>query len=189
MRQTSRVKGGIFCVLAAFSLTGPVSASKAAAQAMKTPVIENYGALRADTDVGELPDPALRYRVVFEIARSASEPGAVNPALDRLARFVNLLGAAGIRPKPGDIVAVVHGAATPTIMADAAYEARFHRPNPDAVLIQALERAGVAVHVCSYALGNQKIVAADVAEGVELDLAAMMTLANLQLKGWALIAG
>ena len=189
MMQASSLRNGIFCVLAAFSLTAPVSASKAADQAVKTPVIQNYGALRADTDVGELPDLTLRYRVVFEITRSASEAGAVNPALDRLARFVNLLGAAGIRPKPGDIVAVIHGAATPTVLADPAYEARFNRPNPDAALIQALARAGVAVHVCSYALGNQNIAHADVAQGIKVDLAAMMTLANLQLKGWALIAG
>ncbi|CAM5579177.1 DsrE family protein [Sphingobium scionense] len=56
-------------------------------------------------------------------------------------------------------------------------------------LIEELQRAGVAIHVCSHALANQKIERNDVAKDVMIDLAAMVTLANLQLKGWAVIPG
>jgi len=153
------------------------------------PVIEKYGTLRSVENVSEMPDPSLRYKVAFEITRSANDAGAINPGLDRLARFVNLLGASEIRPARGEIVAVIHGPATPVVLTDAAYQERFHHANPDRELIQALLRAGVSIHVCSYALGNQKIEGKTVAPGINVDLAAMMTLATLQLKGWALISG
>lgn len=153
------------------------------------PVIPGFGEIRPAQDVANLPDPALRYKVAFEVTRAASDSSQVNPALDRVARFVNLLGASGIRPAPGDIVIVVHGAATPALMGDTAYRERFSRANPNTPLIAALVKAGVSVHVCSYALTNAKIEHPAVANGVTIDLAAMVTLSTLQLKGWALLPG
>jgi hypothetical protein len=83
--------------------------------AMAQQVIPDYGTLIPAKDVGNLPDPSLRYRVAFEVNRAADDPGKINPALDRVARFVNLLGASGIRPAVGDIVVVIHGTATPSM--------------------------------------------------------------------------
>lgn len=62
---------------------------------------------------------------------------------------------------------------------------------PSAVsrLIKELQRAGIAIHVCSYALANQKIERDTVAEDVTIDLAAMVARVNLQLRGWAVISG
>lgn len=166
---------------------GLTMVSSAFAHDVYHPVIAGYGAIRPADDVANLPDPSLRYRAVFEITRPASDNAQVNPALDRVARFINLLGAAGIRPAPGDVVVVIHGPATPSILSDVGYEVRFHQINPNSRLIEELQRAGVAIHVCSYALDNQRIERNEVAKDVAVDLAAMVTLANLQLKGWALI--
>ncbi|MBS0237969.1 MAG: DsrE family protein [Proteobacteria bacterium] len=153
------------------------------------PVIAGFGAVKPAGDAANLPDPSLRYRVVFEVTRAASDPAQINPALERVARFVNLLGASGIRPANGDIVVVIHGPATSSILSDDAYQARFHQANPDTPLIEALQQAGVAIHVCSYALANAKIEKDAVARNVTIDLAAMVTLATLQLKGWVLMTG
>jgi intracellular sulfur oxidation DsrE/DsrF family protein len=166
---------------------GLMMTGNANAQDANHPVIAGYGAIHPAQDLANLPDPSLRYRVAFEITRAANDTGQVNPALDRVARFINLLGAAGVRPDPGDIVVVMHGPATPSILRDAAYETRFHQANPNSGLIAKLQQAGVAIHVCSFALANQRIERDEVAKGVTIDLAAMVTLANLQLKGWALI--
>ncbi|EZP73103.1 hypothetical protein BV97_04984 [Novosphingobium resinovorum] len=170
----------------AFALAVPGSVM---AQDASHPVIPGYGAIMPAHDVASLPDPSLRYHVAFEVTRAGTDDAQINPALDRVARFVNLLGASGVRPAPGDIVVVIHGPATTAILNDAGYQARFHRANPNTRLIEELQRAGVAIHVCSYALANQKIERNAVAKDVTIDLAAMVTLANLQLKGWAVIPG
>jgi intracellular sulfur oxidation DsrE/DsrF family protein len=170
-------------------LASALLATGAAAQDANAPVIQGYGALRVQHDVANHPDPALRYRVAFEVTRAADDASKVNPAFDRIARFVNLLGASGIRPAPGDVVIVIHGPAANAILNDAGYQTRFHLANPNDDLIRKLIAAGVAVHVCDYALAGQKIERNEVTNGVVADEAAMITLATLQLRGWAVITG
>ncbi len=170
-------------------VVGTVLAGSAVAQDASHPVIAGYGAIQPAVDVSNPPDPSLRYRVVFEVTRTASDNAQINPAFDRVARFVNLLAASGVHPPRGDIIIVIHGPATTSILSDAAYQARFHQANPNTRLIEELQKAGVIIHVCSYALAGAKIEKAAVAKDVSIDLAAMVTLATLQLKGWALIAG
>jgi len=166
-----------------------IAATPAVAQDDTRPVIAGFGAIHPLNGLANPPDPARRYRVIFEVTRAASEAGKINPALDRVARFVNLLGAAGIRPAADDIVVVLHGPATPVVLSDEAYRERFGTNNPDRDLVDALHEAGVSLHVCSYALANAKIDHAAVAPGWSIDVAAMVTIVNHQLDGWVLLEG
>jgi len=150
------------------------------------PVIKGHGGIHPTVGAGERPDEALRYRVVFNVTKPAVA-GKSNPTLERVARFVNLLGADGVRPRAGDLVAIVHGAATPSVMKDETFRARFGRANPDLAVIAALRKAGVEVHVCSQALVGNRIPRSDVHPLVQVDVAALTTLANLQLRGYAMI--
>ena len=84
-------------------------------------------------------------------------------------------------------MAIIHGAATPSILNADAYRKRNGAPNPNLDLIRRLRAAGVSVRVCSQALAGQRITATDVAEDVQIDVAGVTTLANLQLRGYALI--
>ncbi|MFT9089470.1 MAG: DsrE family protein [Gluconacetobacter sp.] len=152
-------------------------------------VVPAYGAVHAADGLANRPDPSLRYRVAFDTTRAPADPEQINPALERIARFMNLLAAEGVHPKAGDVVAIVYGAAAPSILSDAAYRARFGRDNPNTALLRALRKAGVSIDVCSYALSGQKIARDAVADGIQVDLSAMVTLANLQLRGWAVISG
>lgn len=68
-----------------------------------------------------------------------------------------------------------------------AYRAKPGTANPNLELIRRLTEAGAEVHVCSQALFGNHIERSSVAELVEVDLAALVTLANLQLRGYALI--
>lgn len=150
-------------------------------------VINGYGTVRPMKGAEEPPSPKLRYQVVFDISKAAEQPAKVNPGLDRVARFVNLLARGGVRPEQGDVVAIIHGAATPSTMNADAYRKRNGGPNPNLDLIRRLTAAGVSVRVCSQALGGQRITAKDVAADVQIDVAGVTTLANLQLRGYALI--
>ena len=73
------------------------------------------------------------------------------------------------------------------MLVEDAYGERHSVPNPSLELVRRLNAAGVSVRVCSQALAAHQITAAEVAEGVQIDVAGVTTLANLQLRGYALI--
>lgn len=160
-----------------------------AAQARPTngPAVPGFGAIVPVPTAANTPDPHLRYRVMFSVTKAAEAPAKLSPSLDKVARFLNLLGSRGIRPEPNDIVVILHGPATATALTDDAYRARFGVPNPNLPLIQALRRSGAAIHVCGQALAAQKIDPSMVSGDVTIDLSAMTTIATLQLRGWALM--
>lgn len=152
------------------------------------PVVQGYGAIAPMPDAKERPDHALRYRVLFSVNKVAASPDQANPNLEKVARFLNLLGADGVRPAPGDVAVVISGPATPLVMNDAAYAERTKiAKNPNLPLIAALKAVGVSVRVCSQALVGNKVDPATVDKGIEIDVSALTTTATLQLRGWALI--
>lgn len=159
----------------------------AMAQDARFPAVPGHGPIVPAPDAGNQPDPALRYRVVFNITKAPDDPAKPNPAIVKVARFLNLLATLNVRPAAGDIVAIVHGPATPLVMTDAAYRAKFKVANPNLPLIAALKAVGAQVHVCSQALHGQGIAKEAVATDVQVDLSALTTLATLQLRGFALI--
>ena len=152
------------------------------------PAAPDYGATHTAADAAERPDPKLRYRVVFSISKAAAKPDQVNPSLDKVARYLNLLAEGGVRPRAGDVVAVLHGPATIAATKDAGYAAKAGSArNPNTALIEALRAAGVTVSVCSQALHGQGISADQLQDGVRIDVSAMTTITNLQLRGFALV--
>lgn len=150
--------------------------------------IPGYGAITPMPDAKERPDPALRYRVLFTVTKASSAADRPNPSLEKVARFLNLMAADGVRPVRGDIVVIINGPATPLILSDEPYAERNKvERNLNLPLIAALRHAGVSVRVCSQALGGNHIDAVDICPQIEVDVSALTTSATLQLRGWALI--
>jgi intracellular sulfur oxidation DsrE/DsrF family protein len=171
-------------LLAAIGLSMPTGAL---AQNAGPPAVTGYGAIVPAPEAAHQPDAAVQYRVVFNIEQAPDDPAQPNASLLKVARFLNLLATRGIRPAPGDVVAIIHGAATPLVMNEAAYRSKFKVANPNLPLIAALKTAGAQVHVCSQALHARQIAVAAVASDVTVDLSALTTLATLQLQGFVLI--
>ncbi len=111
----------------------------------------------------------------------------MNPGLEKIARFLNLYAAAGVPPEQMELVAVLHGGATEAVMGDEGYRARHQRPNPNTSLLHELARAGVELNVCGQALAHQRIDREQVAEPIQVALAALTVVSTLQLRGWALL--
>lgn len=151
------------------------------------PLIVAYGAIHPMPDAAMRPDPGLDYKVAFAIRHAGEDFSKPNPGLDKVARFLNLLAADGIAITPGHVLVVIQGAATPLVLADAAYQQRYQHANHDLPLLQALAAFGVEVHVCGQALHGHGIAAEEVADSVIVDLSAMTTLATQQLRGWAVL--
>lgn len=175
-------------VIAVAGFLAVMSSVGAAAATPGQSVISGYGAITPVEGAAERPDRSLRYRVLFSLTKAAASPDKVNPSLEKVARFLNLLGANGVRPAPGDVVVIIYGPATPIVVDDNVHATKTgNAANPNFALIGALERAGVSVRVCSQALLGNKIDPAQVEHGIEIDVSALTTMATLQLRGWALI--
>lgn len=163
-------------------------AAAAGAAAAQTPIVPGFGAVAPVQGAHERPDPNREYKVVFDVSMGAADAGKPATGLERVARFVNMLGAGGVAADKRRIVAVLHGPATHAVMTDAAYGRRHGgAKNPNVPLIAALERAGVDVRVCGQALAGQKIGPGEVLPAVQVDLAALMTVTHLQFTGYALV--
>ncbi len=160
---------------------GPVTAN-----ADKPLLVPGYEAAGDLAGARELPDPATDYKVVFADGQDAKKPGDVNPMLPTIAMYVNTLGKHGVPAEHRHIVVMFHQR-TPDIdivMANEAYKARYQRDNPNIALIHALKQAGVDLRVCGQGLLARKIDPAQVNPDIQVDLWALTTLVNLQLKGY-----
>jgi intracellular sulfur oxidation DsrE/DsrF family protein len=149
-------------------------------------LVPGYEAAKDLPGARELPDPNTDYKVVFADGQDAKNPGDVNPMLPTIATYVNTLGKHGVPPEHRHLVIMFHQR-TPDIdivMSNEAYKERYNRDNPNIAIIHALKEAGVDLRVCGQGLIARKIDAKQVNPDVQIDLWALTTLVNLQLKGY-----
>jgi intracellular sulfur oxidation DsrE/DsrF family protein len=158
----------------------------AKADTNKSVLVPGYEAARDVPGARDLPDPKTDYKVVFADGQDAKNPGDINPMLPTIATYVNTLGKYGVPADHRHIVIMFHQR-TPDIdivMTNEAYKERYKRDNPNIALIHALKQAGVDIRVCGQGLLARKIDAKQVNPDVQIDLWALTTLVNLQLKGY-----
>jgi intracellular sulfur oxidation DsrE/DsrF family protein len=163
-----------------------LSLQLAAAEPTTGPYVDGYGASFAipDSDV-ELP-ANHQYRVVYEITTYNDGPGELNRAVDRVARFLNLHGKAGVPAENMHLAIVTHMAALKNFLNDAAYEREYQIKNPNTELVQKLVAAGVDIYVCGQSMGFQGLAKSDLAPGVKLAQSAMTMVHLLQDEGYTL---
>ena len=158
----------------------------ARADSPKPPLVPGYEPAQDLPGARELPDPKTDYKVVFADAQDAKNPGDMNPMLPTIATYVNTLGKYGVPAERRHLVIMFHHR-TPDadiVMTNEAYRERYNRDNPNIAIIHALKQAGVDIRVCGQGLLGRKIDSNQVNPDVQIDLWAMTTLVNLQLKGF-----
>lgn len=163
----------------------PVPASGVATESpnLVFPIIADFGGIRARPDAVDQPQAGVK--VVFDVTAGA-EPSAVNSGLVRVARLLNLYGAADLDARDVTITVVLHGEATKSALADSAYSSRFEvEHNPNLPLIRRLHAVGVEVLVCGQALNNMAIRDADVADEVTIAASALTVVINRQNAGYS----
>jgi intracellular sulfur oxidation DsrE/DsrF family protein len=133
------------------------------------------------------PSPGATYKVVFGMSRGSAKPDQVNPALERVARTVNLYAAAGVPLDHLKFVAVAYGPATALVLDDAHYRAKFGVANPNLPVIAQLRKAGVTLAVCGQAVAEHHFQNDWVAKDVEVALSALTTITELEQQGYALM--
>jgi intracellular sulfur oxidation DsrE/DsrF family protein len=151
-------------------------------------LVPDFGAFTDIADPFEKPDPGMRYKVVFDVSQPARAPGTAHQGLERVARMVNLLGHHGVKLQPGDIVVTMHGQAAKTALTAAAFAKRYNgEANPNAELIKQLTVAGVSVRLCGQSMMALGFARDELNPDVKVDVAAITTMATMQLRGYAVI--
>jgi len=168
-------------------MLGLACCTTVAAQGSATQVITAAGNYRPLPKAAYQPNPANTYKVVFAMTKGSEKPGEVNPALERVARTVNLYASAGVPLDHLKFVAVAYGAATSAVLDDEHYKAQFGVANPNLAVIAQLHKAGVDVAVCGQAVAEHHYQDAWVAKDVTLSLSALTTITELQQQGYALM--
>ncbi len=136
---------------------------------------------------GAAAQPRKGAKAVFDITADA-KPDEVNKGLERIARLLNLYGAAGLTAADVKIAAVFHDAANKAVLRDAAYFARYKvAANPNLPLIRVLKKAGVEVFVCGQSLHETGFRLEERADEVPLADAAMLLVVNKQADGYAYV--
>ncbi|MGQ2934072.1 DsrE family protein [Sphingopyxis sp.] len=152
-----------------------------------TPTIHGYGKIHYVADAAYKPRADQTYKIIFALTKGSKQPGEVNPALDRVARTVNLYVASGVPLKNLKFVAVAYGEATPLVLNDAQYRAKFGVANPNLPLVEQLRKVGVDVSVCAQAVAEHDFQDDWVDKSVTLALSGLTTVTTLEHDGYVLM--
>lgn len=152
-----------------------------------TPAIAGYGKMHPLPQAAYKPDPAQTYRIVFGLTAAPKAPGDVNPALERVARTVNLYVTSGAPLSHLKFVAVAYGPATALALNDTQYKAAYGMANPNLPLIAILRKAGVDVAVCGQAVAEHDFQYDWIDSSVTVALSALTTITSLEQAGYHLM--
>ena len=151
--------------------------------------VAGYPAAKDVTNAHELPDPNTDYKVVFSVAQVV-KPNEIHPMLKTIATYLNTLARNGVPANHRHLAAVFHQGGGEIVMTNDSYKTRFNgQDNPNVALIHELKQAGVDFRVCGQGLLGRKIEQSQVLPDIQVDLWAMTTIVNLQLKGYVRIGG
>lgn len=138
----------------------------------------------------EVPDAKTEYKVLFDVGKAAATPSEVNPMLQAAARYVNTLAHVGVPPGHRKLAVIFHQGGTNAILKNDEYKKRNDgKDNPNIPLMQALAKAGVEFHVCGQAVLAAKINQQDIQPEIQVDLWALTTIINMELRGYVRIGG
>ena len=148
------------------------------------PVVEGFGAVYFVRGL-EIETPVDReYRIVFDVAQSPGEPGAVNPHLNSVARFLNMHGRAGVPVERMRLAVVLHGGAAKDALREGPFRERYGVRNGNFELIRRLAEVGVEFYVCGQTAMHRGFPDDELAEPVVMALSAMTARAVLAERGY-----
>ena len=156
----------------------------AMAQERVNPVIKNYGGIYAIPDAEETPSSSLPYNIVVDVRSGPASPDQINPALNNIARMLNLHAVGGTPKENLHVVAVIHNLATPAIADNATYQEKFGMDNPNTGLIQELTDAGVQLYVCGQSMTARNYPKRGLNPNIKISVSALTVMTTYELQGY-----
>jgi intracellular sulfur oxidation DsrE/DsrF family protein len=132
----------------------------------------------------ERPDPNHDYKVVFSVGAKVKDD-EVHPTLKMIGLYLNTLAQQGVPAKHRHIAAMFHQGGGDAVFQNDVYKARHSGvDNPNIAVLKELHDAGVELRVCGQGLLGKKVEPSQLLPGVQADLWAMVTMVNLQSRGY-----
>lgn len=132
----------------------------------------------------ERPLPSTDYKVVFSVSAKVKDD-EVHPTLKMIGLYVNTLAQNGVPAKNRHVAAMFHQGGGDAVFANEVYKARHNGvSNPNIAVLKELHDAGVELRVCGQGLMSKKVTPSQLLPGVQADLWAMVTMVNLQSRGY-----
>jgi intracellular sulfur oxidation DsrE/DsrF family protein len=153
----------------------------------QNPIIKDFGGIYDIPSATVKPDPRQKYQIVIDVVSGPELPHQLNPALNNVARMINLHAIGGVPPENLEIVLAIHGDATMAIVNNQVYEKEFEMANPNVLLLEALKQAGVKLAVCGQSLIGRGLDPADVLQTVEIATSMLTTVTTYQMMGFAFL--
>ncbi len=140
------------------------------------------------TDVSEIPDPNIDYKLLFDLVVKNPDSLAkeLNEGLVEIARRLNLHAASGIPAKRIFPVIVIHAGAVNAVKTNAAYQKKYKTDNPNTKLIDEMKKLGVKFIVCGQSLVYTDTKKEDLLPDIKISVTAQTALSSYQLKGYVL---
>lgn len=132
----------------------------------------------------EKPMPATDYKVVFSVSAQVKD-NEIHPTLKMIGLYLNTLAQNGVPAKNRHIAAMFHQGGGDAVFANDVYKARHNGvDNPNVAVLKELHEAGVELRVCGQGLLGKKVEPTQLLPGVQADLWALVTMVNLQARGY-----
>lgn len=134
--------------------------------------------------VTERPDPKTDYKVVFSVSAKVKDD-EVHPTLKMIGLYLNTLANSGVPARNRHIAAMFHQGGGDAVFSNEVYKARHNGvDNPNVAVLKELHEAGVELRVCGQGLLGKKVDPSQLLPGVQADLWALVTMVNLQARGY-----
>ncbi|MCA9115394.1 MAG: DsrE family protein [Saprospiraceae bacterium] len=147
--------------------------------------IDGFGRVTAFPDAAAQPRHGSKLLVDMT---GGGPPDELSSTADKLARFINIYGAAGKEPAGVRITVVLHGDATYLALNDKAWAEKYGAArNPNLPLFRKLRETGVELLVCGQSLTRKGFEPAQTDKSVELAVSGLTALVNYQQDGYAFI--
>jgi len=163
------------------------SISPAWTQDKVNPVIKKFGGIYHIPEATVRPAADFNYKVVIDLFSGSPSADKINPALNNVARMINLHAIGGATEKM-DVVLAIHGNANDVVMDNKHYFDRYNVNNPNIELIKSLKAAGVKLTVCGQSLLASKVAPSQVLDEVDIATSMLTTVTTYQLKGYAFLS-
>lgn len=132
----------------------------------------------------ERPVPTTDYRVVFSVSAKVKDD-ELHPTLTMIGLYVNTLAQNGVPASHRHIAAMFHQGGGDAVFSNEIYKARHNGvDNPNIAALEELHGSGVELRVCGQGLLAKKVEPSQLLPGVQADLWALVTMVNLQARGY-----
>ncbi len=131
------------------------------------------------------PQAGKNYKIVFDLNSPANDDNNPNPGLVLIARLLNTYAQFKISRDHREFLVVLRGDFVTLAEDDPTYRQQHNaQPNPNAVLMQRLVKAGVVLIADSTSLTKKSLSKANLQDGVQIHVAANLTFLDLEAQGF-----